>query len=500
MDEARQNSAYRISRTPKYPSLRRGVLVYDTPRMKRAELAFTFVLVPMDALALLAAAIAAYYARFHPYFVAWRPIIFDLSLEEYLKVAAPIVLVWIAVFALSGLYTARRPAIWGELTRVALACSTSMAAVFAILFFSRVLFESRFIAVAAWVLSIVFVSLGRIAIRGIQRMLLTLGVGEHRIALIGSNETSEALASLFGDVRRHGLRVVASFPRFDEVAKKKLTALQKKDQLDEIVLADPEADRDVALDILSFTDTQHLGFRYSADLFAAATGRTIIHTFGGIPIIEVRKTPLDGWGAIYKRAFDTIFSVLALVIFSPLMLLVAIAIKLESRGPIFYQLDDDTEPLRVGRNGKLFPYCKFRSMYPHTHMQRYNELAHLNTRKGPLVKTKNDPRITRVGRVIRKLSLDELPEFWLVLRGHMSLVGPRPHLPEEVDQYEPHQRKVMTIKPGITGLAQISGRADLDFDAEVRLDTYYIEHWSPWLDLYIMLKTPLAVLFRKGAG
>ena len=133
-------------------------------------------------------------------------------------------------------------------------------------------------------------------------------------------------------------------------------------------------------------------------------------------------------------------------------------------------------------------------------MQRYNELAHLNTRKGPLVKTKDDPRITRVGKFIRKTSLDELPEFWLVLRGYMSLVGPRPHLPEEVDQYEDHQRKVMTIKPGITGLAQISGRADLDFDAEVRLDTYYIEHWSPWFDLYILLKTPLAVLFRKGAG
>ena len=129
---------------------------------------------------------------------------------------------------------------------------------------------------------------------------------------------------------------------------------------------------------------------------------------------------------------------------------------------------------------------------------RYNELSKQNTRKGPLVKIQDDPRITKVGKITRKFSIDELPEFFLVLNGTMSLVGPRPHLPEEVDKYKPEHRKVLTIKPGITGMAQTSGRADLDFDDEVRLDTYYIEHWSPWLDLYILLKTPFVVLFKKG--
>lgn len=124
----------------------------------------------------------------------------------------------------------------------------------------------------------------------------------------------------------------------------------------------------------------------------------------------------------------------------------------------------------------------------------------MDTRKGsPMVKIKDDPRVTKVGKFIRKFSIDELPELLLVFSGRMSLVGPRPHLPEEVDKYKPEQRKVMTVKPGITGMAQISGRADLDFDDEVRLDTYYIEHWNPWLDFYILLKTPAVVIFKKGA-
>jgi lipopolysaccharide/colanic/teichoic acid biosynthesis glycosyltransferase len=129
---------------------------------------------------------------------------------------------------------------------------------------------------------------------------------------------------------------------------------------------------------------------------------------------------------------------------------------------------------------------------------RYTELAEKDFRKGPLVKIKDDPRVTRVGKFIRRFSIDELPEFFLVLTGKMSLVGPRPHLPEEVAKYKKHHKKVLIVKPGITGLAQISGRADLDFEEEVKIDAYYIENWSLKLDLYILFKTPLVVLFGKG--
>ncbi len=140
-------------------------------------------------------------------------------------------------------------------------------------------------------------------------------------------------------------------------------------------------------------------------------------------------------------------------------------------------------------------------MVPNSDSLRYDEtLQQQNMRKGsPLVKIKNDPRVTRVGRILRRTSIDELSEFLLVLKGDMSLVGPRPHLPEEVAQYKKHHKRVLSIKPGITGLAQISGRSDLDFEEEVRLDTFYIEHWALWLDIVILLKTPLILLRRRQA-
>ncbi len=158
---------------------------------------------------------------------------------------------------------------------------------------------------------------------------------------------------------------------------------------------------------------------------------------------------------------------------------------------------------RIGQHGKAFRYLKFRSMIKNAHSYRFDPAfleKYGNMREGtPLFKLAKDPRVTRVGSFIRKFSLDELPEFYLVLFGKMSLVGPRPHLPEEVDSYKSHERRVLTIKPGITGLPQISGRASLDFEDEVRLDMHYIESWTPWLDITILLKTPFAVLFRKGA-
>lgn len=470
--------------------------------MKRSELTFTLALVPFDYLALLAAGIAAYYSRFHPAFTAVRPVIFDLTLQGYLKVVTPLVIVFLLVFAVSGLYSVARRSVASELSRIVLACSTSMALVFAISFFSRVLFESRFIAIAGWGLAIIFVSMERLAVRALQRSLLHVGIGTHRIVIIGKTSASEALVSEFTHKKRLGFKIVGQYKNFTKALAKELRQMKRQDKIDEIVLADPEASRQETLELIAFTEAEHLGFRYCADLFTTAIGRSIIHTYAGIPVIEVQKTPLDGWGAIYKRAFDITGSLILIVLTSPIMLVTALAIKLDSRGPVFFaKLDDGSVSRRVGQGGRAFTYFKFRSMRPGTHLQRYDELAKNDTRHGsPLVKIKNDPRITRVGRFIRKFSIDELPEFFLVLRGHMSLVGPRPHLPEEVDKYRPQHRKVLTIKPGITGMAQISGRENLDFDDEVRLDTYYIEHWSPWLDLYILLKTPWVVLFGRGAS
>ncbi len=466
--------------------------------MKRADLVFAFAVVPLDYLALVAAAAAAYSLRFASTVTTIRPVIFDLSFEHYMRAVLPFSLVMLAIFAISGLYAIRQKRIATEMTRVVMAVSTGIAVILGFAFFSRALFESRFIVLAVWAFAILFVMAMRLLLRMLQRSLRTFGIGTHAVAIIGKTKSGNDLKRFFALRPSVGYRVVAHVTAFNPQSQEQLLTLRKQGQLDAILLADTETSRFDITAIKVFSDTEHVTLLYSADLFAGGTLRPIIHTFAEQPVIEVPKTPLDGWGTIYKRLFDIVVSSLLIVLSLPVQLLIALAIILENPGPIFF-----SRP-RIGQSGTPFLFLKFRSMVRDAHAQRFNPefvKKYGNERNGsPLFKLRNDPRVTRVGRFIRTWSLDEIPQFYLVLFGSMSLVGPRPHLPEEVALYKPHQKKVLTIKPGITGMAQVSGRASLDFDDEVRLDMYYIENWSPWLDLIIVLKTPFAILFKEGAS
>ena len=193
-----------------------------------------------------------------------------------------------------------------------------------------------------------------------------------------------------------------------------------------------------------------------------------------------------------KRALDITVAAALLVLAAPLMLLIALAIKLDSPGPVIFR------QRRVGKDGRPFTFYKFRGMVADAEA-RLHEVAHLNEVDGPIFKSRRDPRVTRVGRVLRRTSLDELPQLWNVLRGDMSLVGPRPPLPTEVTRYEPWQRDRLLVPGGITGLWQVSGRNLLGFEDMVRLDLEYITRWSLWLDLRILLRTILVVLTARGA-
>jgi lipopolysaccharide/colanic/teichoic acid biosynthesis glycosyltransferase len=215
----------------------------------------------------------------------------------------------------------------------------------------------------------------------------------------------------------------------------------------------------------------------------------------------MRNTKLSGWGRVMKRIFDIAVSSIALVVLSPLFLIVALLIKIEDpkSGILWLYLDDGkTVAKRVGYMRKLFYCFKFRTMKPKSHMMRYNELSKRDIRGDELVKIGNDPRITKVGRILRRFDIDELPQLINVMIGNMSLVGPRPHLPEEVARYKNHHQFVFNIKPGVTGLSQISGRSDLSFENEVKLDSYYIENWSLLMDIKIILKTVFVVFRSHG--
>ena len=208
---------------------------------------------------------------------------------------------------------------------------------------------------------------------------------------------------------------------------------------------------------------------------------------------EIRALPRTTRARFAKRAIDVVGCVLALGLLAPVVVLVMLAVRLTSRGPIFFVQD------RCGLGGRLFRFYKFRTMVVDAE-HRKADLAHLNEMQGPVFKIERDPRITRVGAVLRKLSLDELPQLWNVLKGDMSLVGPRPPTPDEVEQYTARQVQRLGVIPGITGLWQVSGRSTIaDFERWIELDLQYAREWSVWLDLRILAITPIVVVLARGA-
>jgi exopolysaccharide biosynthesis polyprenyl glycosylphosphotransferase len=232
--------------------------------------------------------------------------------------------------------------------------------------------------------------------------------------------------------------------------------------------------------------------RIVPDLFQMSLSQVDVDDLGGIPLIGVHDTTISQWKRAVKRVMDVSIGVIGGILALPFMGLIALAVKLDSPGPALFR------QLRVGKKGRQFWCYKFRSMYEGAEQDQENLRAY-NEADGPLFKMRDDPRQTRVGRWLRRVSLDELPQLYNVLRGEMSLVGPRPPLPSEVAQYKAWQMRRLEVPPGITGLWQISGRSDLTFDEMCLLDIYYIENWSPALDIKILLRTAPKVFTRDGA-
>ncbi len=472
--------------------------------MKKLELTFTALKVPIDASMIILAGWLAYIIRVSPLVSSRLPVRFDIDVNELMRVIFIVALLWIFVFAINKLYSTRRMSAREELSRIFYGISTGMMLVFTVIFFIREIFESRFIVLAAWILAVILVTTARMILRLIERFLVSKGYGQHRVIIIGAKETASVLIEEFDTKPGLGFKIIGSRPHFTTEAQSWVLRKHRRIGVDEIILTNPDAKRSEALKIATFCEQNHITFMYTADLLEAATSRLQPHTFAGVPMFEVRRTPLEGWGRIYKRIFDIIVSLLLIIITFPIQLVTALILLAERQGGFMLTyLPNGKKFMRVGEGGKPFAFYKFRSMIKDAHKFRFDSdfiETHGNERaSGPLFKLERDPRITRFGAFIRRYSIDEIPQFYLVLFGKMSLIGPRPHFPEEVANYKPEWRVVMNVKPGITGMAQVSGRADLEFEDEVRLDLYYIENWSPLLDLNILFKTPWVVLTSRGA-
>ncbi len=271
----------------------------------------------------------------------------------------------------------------------------------------------------------------------------------------------------------------------------------------EVIIADPRVDGDTLFDVMMRCGRRRgVEFRIAPSLFNCLPSKTEIDQIGALPMIRLFREPLSDTSRIVKRVSDIVIAVLALALLLPLWLIIAVLIKWNSPGPIFFKQE------RVGMDGRIFLVYKFRTMHvdsDHTIHEEYQRMfiagraeANLGDAERPAYKLPADPRITRVGRWLRRTSLDEVPQLFNVLLGDMSVVGPRPPIPYEVEAYELAHRKRLDMKPGLTGLWQVSGRNRLPFEEMVRLDLFYIENWSLLLDLKIILRTALVILRGDG--
>lgn len=468
--------------------------------MKTSQLILTIIQVPLDYIMLIAAAITAYFLRFGSFVTDIKPVIYEMPLAEYIQISMLMAILWILIFALTGLYQVSGAGkIIDDLRRVFVATSIGLITIVFIIFLQRELFSSRFIILTAYAFSILYVSLARIILRTIKISLFKKNIATDRVLLIGSEKTVNILKEEIVSNPRMGITIVQTFSNVD---KKMIVKAIERDDIDEIIVADTTIRQKDINSTIDIANEHNIGFRYAADLFGAKAANVDVTTIAGIPLLQIKKTALDGWGRVYKRLFDFIVSSIIIILLSPIYLAIILVIRLTSPGPAIYKNQ------RVGRKGEIFDTYKFRTMkieycigpyYQNTdkalafEKELIEEKSH---REGPLYKISDDPRRTAFGKWLEKTSLDEIPQFFNVFLGNMSLVGPRPHQPREVEKYKSYHKKLLDIKPGITGLAQISGRSDLDFEDEAKLDIFYIENWSFYLDLAILVKTPFT-LFKK---
>lgn len=462
--------------------------------MKKFELIFATILLPLDYISLLIAGTIAYYLRFESFLTDIRPVIFNLSYSDFFKILSLTALVWIAIFAFNGLYSLKRHNFSIYLAKIVISCSAATLLIVVAFFFNFQLFSSRLIILTGWLLSIIIIILERLAIHSVKKIFYKKGIGYRNVVLIGQGKNFQDIFYEFKKNPSFGFAIIKTYSDFSAAEENDFIKLLNNGQIvDDVILAQTDMPEDIRQNLINFCLENQLNYKYIASLTQTKLINFEVIAVAGLPMIEVIQTRLEGWGRIVKRASDILFSLILIFLLSPLFIFSCIGVILTSKGPVIVKLR------RVGYSGRQFSIYKFRSMVKNAHELKERLMAYNERADGPLFKMQNDPRITAFGKFIRKWSLDELPQLFNVLFGSMSLVGPRPHEPEEVAKYHTMHKRLLYIKPGLTGLAQVSGRSDLSWEEETRLDIYYLENWSIGMDLQIIFKTPTAVAGKRRA-
>ncbi|HEU4655896.1 MAG TPA: sugar transferase [Capillimicrobium sp.] len=407
-------------------------------------------------------------------------------------------LLTVLLFARSGLYADRatRPG----LTRIVASLFQVMVVALIFALINGEEFSSYYIFYGSLFFGVLYVAGFRYAYEWITGAILRAAGYQRRAVLVGTGHHIEAVAHALDDGAHSPINVVGFVsltPRPDNGLRslgsfETLPDVLREHRIDEVIIADPDFPQDRAVELVDRCHVMGVRVRIAPSTMEILVHRAEFVPGQSVPLFELRPPVFEGFDYALKRTFDLVAASLLLLLLSPLLIASALAVRLTSRGPVLYH------SIRPGIGGKPFACFKFRTMY-HGADRQQAELEALNEAGGAIFKIRDDPRVTPVGRFLRRYSIDELPQLMNVLRGEMSLVGPRPLPERDYARLEDWHKKRYLVMPGITGLWQVSGRSELDFDDLVRLDFLYLERWSVFLDLTILLKTIPAVLMRRGA-
>ncbi|HEV7508170.1 MAG TPA: sugar transferase [Thermoanaerobaculia bacterium] len=437
-------------------------------------------------------------------------------LSSYVLLLPLALLIWGILLLSSGRYRSHRTVpLLDEAWAVVRVCASG-AIIFTLVLFVGRLDErllaydrvSRFWVLLFGVFSCLFLLTEKLALRLTSRYVRSHGLNYRTVLIVGTTPTAVKIAESLHGHRFWGYRLlgfirndspgepaapdsIGPYPILGRV--EDIPRIAEGNVVDDVIFAVTRRDLDRMEDLFLSLEDQGIRTRFAMDLFPHTRARVELEDLDGMPLLSFATTPTSQLQLMAKRALDVVLAGLVLVLGMPLAGFIALVIKATSGGRVLFR------QTRCGLNGRFFTIYKFRTMVADAEELRL-DLLHLNEMDGPVFKLRSDPRVTAFGRFLRRFSLDELPQFWNVLRGDMSLVGPRPPIPEEVAKYQRWQRRRLSMKPGLTCLWQISGRNDIDFDRWMQLDLEYIDSWSPMLDLKILLRTIPVVLTGKGAS
>ena len=415
-----------------------------------------------------------------------------------LLLIAPVLVV--AVFSAFRLYSVQRLTAAEEFRRLLLGVTMIITTAVTFSFSTKSTFSRSWI-VLSWGLGLILILTTRWTWRKVVGRARERGRLALRTLIVGANAEAGRVVT---EMRQRGLGFIPLGYVCADAWGRPTTDIPMIGHVDDLEPLIAEQDADCIFVASSAIRPEHMAqvskaarrtgieVRVTANVQEVLSTRVDAHPLGGLMAFALKPVRLTGFQALAKRSFDLAATVMGSILLVPVFAVIALAIKLTSRGPVFFKQE------RVGYHGRPFKIMKFRTMVADAE-DRLDDLLHMNEATGPLFKMKDDPRVTRVGRFLRKLSLDELPQLFDVIRGDMSLVGPRPPLPREVAQYEDWMMARLEVRPGITGLWQVSGRSELPFEDYVRLDLFYIENWSLAYDLFILAKTVPTLVTTRGA-